>query len=230
MKLAALFSGGKDSIYSIYKAKKNGHQIKCLITLCPKSSESLLLHHPNIRITKLQSISMNILHTYNILKSDDINFEIESLRRVISKAKKDLEIDGVVHGSISSNFQIDKFSKICADLNISLYTPLNNINQKNYLYDILLSKFRFIIISVSSDGLDGRWLGKEITLDDLDMLNKLSNKYKFNINFDGGEAETLVLDCPLFSYPIKINNAKKKWDGYRGIFDIEEAKLDYGAR
>ena len=39
------------------------------------------------------------------------------------------------------------------------------------------------------------------------------------------KAETLVIDCPLFSYPISIQKSKKIWDGYRGRFEIEEAKL-----
>ena len=55
MNLAALFSGGKDSTYSIYKAKQMGHDIKCLITVFPKSVNSHLLHFPNIELTKLQS-------------------------------------------------------------------------------------------------------------------------------------------------------------------------------
>ena len=55
MKLAALFSGGKDSTYSIYKVKQMGHDVKCLVTVFPKSSDSQLLHFPAIELTKLQS-------------------------------------------------------------------------------------------------------------------------------------------------------------------------------
>ncbi len=48
MKLAALFSGGKDSTYSIYKVKQMGHNVQCLVTVFPKSSDSHLLHFPTI--------------------------------------------------------------------------------------------------------------------------------------------------------------------------------------
>ena len=44
MKLAALFSGGKDSTYAIYLAKKLSHSVDALLTLYPNSSESHLLH------------------------------------------------------------------------------------------------------------------------------------------------------------------------------------------
>ena len=60
MKLAALFSGGKDSTYSIYEAKQMGHDIVCLITIFPKSANSHLLHFPNIELTKLQSVTLKI--------------------------------------------------------------------------------------------------------------------------------------------------------------------------
>ncbi|HJM79350.1 MAG TPA: hypothetical protein QF656_02295 [Nitrosopumilus sp.] len=60
MKLACLFSGGKDSTYAIHLAKKQGHEIVCLLSVFTKSEESHLLHHPNLKWTKLQSELMNI--------------------------------------------------------------------------------------------------------------------------------------------------------------------------
>ena len=67
------------------------------------------------------------------------------------------------------------------------------------------------------------------SLADLETLEKLSQKHGFNLSFEGGEAETFVFDCPLFSQPIKIEKSKKIWDGYRGRFEILEAKLDNNA-
>ena len=61
-------------------------------------------------------------------------------------------------------------------------------------------------------------------------LNKLSEKYGFNLNFEGGEAETIVVDCPLYSEPIIINKSKTTWDGYRGRFEIEVAGLNFNVR
>ena len=52
MKLACFFSGGKDSTYAIHLAKKQGHDIVCLLSIFPKSEESHLLHHPNLKWTK----------------------------------------------------------------------------------------------------------------------------------------------------------------------------------
>ena len=83
---------------------------------------------------------------------------------------------------------------------------------------------------MSSGGLDETWLGRIISADDISQLDKLSNKYGFNLNFEGGEAETFVIDCPLYSHPIKIKKSKTVWDGYIGRFEIEDAHLEYNAR
>ncbi len=230
MKLAALSSGGKDSIYAIYNAQKQGHTTECLITISPSSEESLLLHYPNVVLTKLQSTSMAKPHIYKISKSTNIYNEIDVIKNAVAEAVKNFDIDGLVHGCISSKFQIDKLHKICEDLNIKLYTPLQHCISKNYLYDLITSKFHFIMVTVAASGLNAKWLGRRIVIEDLETLANLSHKHGFNINFDGGEAETFVINCPLFRYPIKINNSTTIWDGYRGIFDIQEAELDYNVR
>jgi diphthamide synthase (EF-2-diphthine--ammonia ligase) len=85
------------------------------------------------------------------------------------------------------------------------------------------------MVTVSSDGLDEKWLGKLILKSDIAILNKLSEKFRFNLNFEGGEAETFVINCPLFSNSIKINQFKKNWDGYRGRFEIVDAELNFNA-
>ena len=229
MNLAALFSGGKDSTYSIYKAKQMGHDIKCLITVFPKSDNSHLLHFPNIELTKLQSETLKIPQITSTSNSDDLSDEMYALEALIEKAKAGFEIDGLVHGGISSEFQKKKFEKICKEDNLDIISPLWKTNPKEYMINLLNSNFKFILTSVSSDGLDETWLGKIISIDDISLLSNLSSKHGFNLNFEGGEAETFVTDCPIYSHPIKINKSQTMWDGYRGRFEIEDASLDSNA-
>jgi len=230
MKVAVLFSGGKDSTFSIYKAKIAGHEVVCLVTIFPQSEESELLHYPNIQFTKLQSESMNIPQISIKVDSTNPNSEAATLEEILIQAKEKFAIQGIVHGGILSEFQRKQFEQISQSLGIILISPLWKKNEKEYMENLLESKFHFIPISVTSDGLDESWLGKEITKEDLITLENLSKKYGFNLSFEGGEAETFVTNCPLFSYPIKIVKSKKIWDGYRGRFEILEAKLDNHTR
>ena len=229
MKVASLFSGGKDSTYSIYKAKQEGHQIRCLITILPLSEESMLLHFPNIELTKLQSKSMGIPQIYIESRSNETETEVNLIEKILAKAKSEYDLEGLVHGGILSEFQKNIFDRVCSKLNLKLISPLWQKEQIEYMKNLIESNFHFIITSVSADGLDEKWLGKEITIQDLEKLDQLSKKYGFNINFEGGEAETIVIDCPLFSHPIMILKSRKIWDGYRGRFEILDAKIDQSA-
>ena len=229
MKLACFFSGGKDSTYSIHLAKKQGHEIVCLLSVFTKSEESHLLHHPNLKWTKLQSKSMNIPQLTISSSSDETTDELILLEKLLKNAIDEFEIEGLVHGGIKSKFQKEKFGKLCTKLNLKIVSPLWDSEPKQYMNDLLESNFCFIMTTVSSDGLDDQWLGKLISKSDVKKLDNLSDKFGFNLNFEGGEAETFVIDCPLFSNSIKINKSTKNWDGYRGRFEIVDAELNYNA-
>ncbi len=229
MKLACLFSGGKDSTYAIHLAQKQGHDIVCLLSIFPKSEESHLLHHPNLRWTKLQSESMNIPQLTIISNSNETSDELIVMEKLLQNAKEQFQIDGLVHGGIKSKFQKEKFETLCLKLNLVSIAPLWETNPKEYMNQLLDSNFHFMMVTVSSDGLDEQWLGKLISKSDIEVLNNLSDKFGFNLNFEGGESETFVINCPLFSNPIKINEFTKNWDGYRGRFEIVDAELNYNA-
>jgi len=229
MKLASLFSGGKDSMYAIHLAQKQGHKVICLLSVFANSDESHLLHYPNLQWTKLQSTSMNIPQLTLDSTSDDIDEELIVLENLLKLAKEKFEIQGLVHGGIKSKFQKEKFESICLKLDLILVSPLWDTEPEQYMNNLIDSHFDFIMTTVSSDGLDETWLGKPILKSEINTLKQLSDKFGFNLNFEGGEAETFVIDCPLFSNSIKINQYEKKWDGYRGRFEIVDAELNYNA-
>ena len=225
MKLAALFSGGKDSTYAIYLAKKLGHSVDVLLTLYPHSSESHLLHYPNIKFTQLQAESMKTPQLIEETLSDDSENESKKLNNLISLAKEKYSIDGLVHGGILSEYQKDNFSLICEKNQLKIISPLWNKEPESYMKELLNENFEYVISTVSSAGLNHSWLGRIIDKNGLDELQKLQKKFRFNLNFEGGEAETFVTNCPLFEKRLLIQDSTTEWDGYRGRFEILEAKL-----
>jgi len=225
MKLAALFSGGKDSTYSIYLAKKLGHTVDVLLTLYPHSDESHLLHYPNIHFTSLQAKSMRIPQLTEKITSNNPSNEFKNLNKLIIDAKRKYSIEGLVHGGILSKYQKDNFSSICKQNHLEILSPLWGKKSESYMNELLDENFEYIISTVSSDGLDESWLGKVIDKNNLSTLKKLQKKFGFNLNFEGGEAETFVTNCPLFEKSLLIQESTIKWDGYRGRFEILEMKL-----
>ena len=229
MKIASFFSGGKDSAFAIYSAQQLGHEITCLLTVFPYSDESHLLHHPNTSWTKLQSKLMNIPQLTSSITNTDTKLELTTMEKLLKKAQTTFGVEGLVHGGLASNFQKEKFEYICRKLGLTPIAPLWHIEPLDYMNNLIDAGFEFIITSVSSDGLDDRWLGKKITREDIPTLETLSHKHGFNLNFEGGEAETFVMNCPLFSNSIEIREGKKIWDGYRGRFEIVDAGVNNNA-
>ena len=226
MKLAALFSGGKDSTYSIYSARQSGHEVVCLITMRPKSDESMLFHYPDTWIVSHLAEAMEIPLLIKDTISISVNDELVELGQSIKESVQIYKIEGIVHGGISSMFQKRAFENLCRTNDIVTLTPLWNREPIEYMYELIRNRFEFIITRVSAMGLDLHWLGKLIDIESLEELSSLSKKYGFNISFEGGEAETLVVNCPLYhSKRLEITKWSVTWDHLSGILEISEATL-----
>ncbi len=209
MKLAALFSGGKDSTYSIYLAQKAGYEIKYLITMFPESSESFMFHHPCIEITKIQSKLLGIDQIVQ-KTTGQRDKELSDLKTTLEKVKN--KIDGVLFGTIASNYQKKHIERICKDVGLKTVAPLWQKNPKELLIEQIKEGFEIIITGVFAEGFDKNWLGRRIDEKCIDELTELNRKYGINISGEGGEYETLVIDCPLFKKKIKIEKVDIIWD------------------
>ena len=223
--MAGLFSGGKDSTYAIFKTTLQKHDLCCIMIMHPSSDDSLLFHYPTTNLLDKISNAIGvpvIEHSSNVSEK---NHEVNELTHLIKKAVDEFSIDGLINGCISSRFQLDIFQDICDKLKIKLVSPLWNINSDYYYEQLLGQGFEIMITRVAALGLDSSWLGKTITKDNYATLKKLSLKYQFNITFEGGEAETLVLDCPLYKKRISIKDHTITWDGIRGMFEILDVDL-----
>lgn len=225
MKLASLYSGGKDSNYSIFEVKRLGHNVVCLVSIIPEISDSLLFHFPNIQLT--QALAQAIDLPIRNFQSSNSRLENETyvLENALSTVKDEFGIEGIVHGGISSMFQKRNFERVCEGLQLSVYSPLWNLNPINYLHQLIDEKFKITIVGVSALGLGKEWLGITLDCDNVKTLESLSTKYGFDLNFEGGEAETLVVDCPIYKKKLAIKEGIVKWFGDNGIFEIIDYEL-----
>jgi len=225
MRLASLYSGGKDSTYAVFKAKELGHEVSCLLTMYPESQDSMLFHYPNGWITRYLGEAMNIPTIGYPTGCGTSEEELNSLEKAIIEVKSVYNIEGVVHGGILSKYQNDIFGRICSRHKLATLTPIWQIQQSKYMELLLETNFEIKIVGVSSMGLDEKWLGISLDREGLNRLKSLSNKYRFNLTFEGGEGETLVLDCPIFYKRVVVRKANIHWDGQRGMFEIQEIAL-----
>lgn len=221
MRLGVLFSGGKDSTFAAYAAIRAGHHLSCLMTVHPVSPESPLLHHPGTNIVGLQARSMNLpWYSQKASSTTDID-ESNALDQLVLEAIEKHHIEGVVHGGIRSRFQKRVFEDLCSRHSLDVVAPVWG-RRTGYVQDLIGAGFRFVVTAVSAGGLDGSWLGRVVTRDDADRLDSLAVSHGISTDFEGGEAETLVVDCPLFDFGIMLCGCPV-WDGYRGVLEISAA-------
>ena len=220
MRVAVLFTGGKDSTLALYQAIKEGHKVKCLVSMFPMREDSWMFHYPNIHMVKLLAASIEI----PLITSQTSGIKEKEVKDLYTLIEK-LEVDGLVSGAISSNYQKTRIDKICSQLGLTSITPLWHEEELKILQKMLELEFSVIITGVYAYGFDESWLGRSLTEKTVDDLKKLKQSYGISLVGEGGEYETLVLDGPLLKSSIEIVTAEKIWDGQSGHLFIKDAVL-----
>ncbi len=222
MRLAVLSGGGKDSLYAAYLMHSGGHELRYILTMYPAKPESYMFHYPDVHMTELQAEAMGIKRLVGTTPGEKEE-ELVELRELVAMVRG--EVDGIVTGALASNYQRSRIEAICKDLGLVSHAPLWQIDPEKLWEGLLGEGFEVIITSVSAQGLGEGWLGRRVDQGAFQELAELARRHRFHLGFEGGEAETLVLDMPLFRKRIRVLKARKEWDGTRGEYTIEEAEL-----
>jgi len=225
MKLGILFSGGKDSTYSAFLAKKQGYELVCLISLISKNQDSYMFHTSAINLVKKQAELIGLPIIQEETKGEKEK-ELIDLKKAIKKAVEKYKINGITTGALKSVYQASRIQKICDELNIKCINPLWQKNQIELLNELIKNDFEIILSAVAAYPLDSLWVGRKIDKNFINEIEKLSKKYEINPAGEGGEFESLVINCPLFKSKldvslIEIIGEKYSW---RGVFKIKNEK------
>jgi len=223
MKLGVLFSGGKDSGYAAYLAKKLGYKLGCLISLASMNKDSFMFHTPAINLVKKQAKLMGLPLIILETKGNKEE-ELLDLKQAIKEAVIKYKIKGIVTGAVASVYQATRIQKICDGLGLECFNPLWQKNQIELLEELLKNRFEIILSSVAAYPFDKNWVGKKIDLDFIKEMKKMQEKYKINPAGEGGEFESLVINCPLFKkrLEVKIKNIVGSGNAWRAEIENEQ--------
>lgn len=205
MRVAVLFSGGKDSVFATFWALTHGFE-PVLVTVRPPEY-SMMFHHPNVDSTKSQAESLGLEQVF-------VETTEENWRDKLIEAFKRIKAEGIVAGAVASEYQRRRIDSIGEELGIPTYAPLWH-KEKSGVMEEMLGFFEIYVTAVSAEGLGPEFLGEP--------LKKLADAKKPNVHpfLEGGEGETFVSDAPFFSKSVPIKGWKKEWDGVRGTAIIE---------
>ena len=223
MNVAILFSGGKDSTMAVYAALEAKEDVKYLLSMKSKNDESYMFHVPNIHVTDLLSEALDI--PIMSVETDGVKEEeLEDLKAAFLDLK-DLGVEAIYTGALYSVYQKSRIEKLGDDVGLKIISPYWHVDELEYMRKIVSLDFKIMICGVAAWGLDESWLGRIIDDDTIDELVRLNEKYHVDIAFEGGEAETLAIDGPIFKKRIEILKYKKEWHLDSGVFVIEDAVL-----
>ena len=215
MKLASLYSGGKDSTFSLYLAEQMGHEVPYLVNVIPEASDSWIFHTPNLSVVPAMAEAMGrtlVTSTSSGTEEGDM----EGLRRAL----EGLDVDGVVSGAIWSDYQWDRMGQVCGDLGLRLVTPLWRKDQDLVMERFLDSGIRAIIVGCYAEGLDESWLGREIDRRAVDELKSIRERTGISIVGEGGEDEAMTLDSPMHSAPLEVVSSEREWSRSGGTLRV----------
>ena len=226
MKVVALISGGKDSTFNMMECVRLGHEIVALANLYPEATDGsaaadeldsycfqtvghtviqayadcmggLPLHRRAIKLGASKNLDM----VYEETAGD----EVEDLFALLQEVKrKQPEVEAVSSGAVLSDYQRLRVEHVCDRLGLTSLAFMWRRPQQQLLRTMIGRDVDAIIVKIAAMGLCGKQLGK--TIAELEpMFCRLEDQYGCHAAGEGGEYESLTLDCPLFTHRLVID-------------------------
>lgn len=224
MKVAVMYSGGKDSTMALNYALEQEWDVQALISVKPKSTESFLYQYATVEWTRLSSEALGIPVIH--IKSEKIGAKDEADE--LEDTFKNLQVGAILMGGVGlQETQIREIKRVAAKFGINIIVPYQNYTSGELFERTVSSGFDIMLTDVATDGLGPEWLGKKLNKSNADEFKRLSKKFGFDVLGEGGYYNTFVVDGPIFKKKIEVLKTRKVWDNKTssGYLEIEEANL-----
>ena len=218
MRVLALISGGKDSIFAMHVVHASGHDIVVLGHISPSQNEPDSEMYQSVasegvhKISEALEIPLLIQATSNVQKIKEMQYsktegdEVEDLFLLLERAKIEYDIDAISCGALLSDYQRVRVENICSRLGLVNFAPLWQKDQSQYLEDLEAVGIDSVIVKVAAIGLKRSHLGQRLA-NVRSHLEKLKNQFGVHPAGEGGELESFVLDAPMYKRAISIDKS-----------------------
>ena len=219
-----MFSGGKDSTAAIEWAKQNGHEIAWLLSVKPTRKDCYLFHFATVEHTPTIAKALKLPHLLISCDVADPKAEAELVRKTVLDLPK---VEALVLGGVGlQETQLKSLAEAMKPHNITVFAAHQKQDHLAVMQDLVNRGYRILISQVAADGLLP-WLGKEITKENIEQLNADAKKFGFHVGFEGGHADTLVLDAPFYPASFTPQNVEiVAEDAYCGHVVINELSVE----
>ena len=204
-------SGGKDSVYALYSALREGLDVKHLMFIQTGGKA----HLENKCMIELISESTGIPAVI-----------VSKNPQEIGKTLKKLGADMLVSGVTTTPEHLDYYKEILDPIGVKQYAPLFGKDPLVGLEEMQQLGFKCLIIEVDTAlGANKDWLGRVIDQNIINDIRQRVAEKKINPIGEWGEYHTLVVDCPIYKKQIIIEEDKTEWKNTKGYYLIKKANL-----
>jgi len=206
----ALFTGGKESVFSVLKARERGYEIDELIFLKKPRFSVHKVNLPAVRaVAKMLDIDLNKVETSD--KPEDDKVLITYLKK-----KRENGVSNLLTGNVKLEEIHDIYQKLCEKAGLRLIEPLRGWDTLELLMEYFKIDLQFMIIGIRDEELDSKWLGEIVTRQNFEEF--LTDVLSRGIDPCGeyGEYHTLVTglkEIKVSLRPVKIekNNSNMNY-------------------
>ncbi len=223
MKVAILYSGGKDSTFAVDYAKEKGWQIEYLLSIKPTRTDCFLFHFATVEHTSVIAEILGLKH--HLLGCSVADPEQEA--KIVEEFVKKNPVDAVVLGGTGLQMtQIKSIQKALMPYGIEVFATHAGLEHDEVMREMLKKGYRFMITQFAVEGLGAEWLGQELTKENMEKLFELSKRYGFHAGGEGGHFDTFTIDGPIFSKRIEVIESDKVMeDKYSGHLVIKKLNV-----
>src|SRR3989442_12051419 len=132
VQVAALFSGGKDSMYAAYSAVQRGWELTHLLSIFPEDRDSMLFHVPNLHMTALLAEAMERPLISEEARTGE-DGELDALRRIFRR----VDVDSIVVGAFASDYQHERANRVAEESDLRAFSPLWRHHPRRLIRDYL---------------------------------------------------------------------------------------------
>ncbi|MBA4198910.1 MAG: adenosine nucleotide hydrolase [Chitinophaga sp.] len=195
------WSGGKDSCFALMQAIQQGYTPKVLLNVLNEEGKISRSHGIPSAVLKAQAAAANL--PMHLISSSWNDYE-KNFTAALTALRNQYQLTHAVFGDIDLQSHRDWEEKVCANASLTAVLPLWQQERKSLVMQMLASGIETMIVSCN-EPMGERFLGKIITAALVEELESLG----IDACGENGEFHTLVLHCPLFTQPIKVQTTDK---------------------
>lgn len=200
-KFVASYSGGKDSMLSIYRAIKSGLEPLALIITYNKDRNLSWFH--GVPKGVLDSVSKSLDIPIWLIETSGEEYT-KNFEKALTKAKNE-GAQVCIFGDIDLEGHLKWCSERCENVGILPCFPLWQEDRKKLVYEFLDSGFTSTFTVINTKMLNDKFLGLTMTKEICEQIEKEGA----DICGENGEYHTFVSNGPLFKEKVKFKLGDK---------------------